>query len=363
MNGRHAGIAYFISAHGFGHAVRSCDLIRSFARLYPEIPITLSTGVPDEFIRDRLANASVTLRNETFDVGMVQLDSVQVDVEATLRRVIELERKRADLIEGIAHFLRGSEIGLVVADIPFLPIAAAREAGVPSVVLANFTWDWIYEEFAERDARWRDLVARIAADYACADLLLRLPFHAPMPAFREVEDIPLLAEPGRPRREEIARVTGADSGKTWVLLSFASLRWGREAMERLERMAHVEFFAMAPLDCPGGGVHTVPREVIPFSDLLASVDVVVSKPGFGLLSECVVNRKPLIYVERTNFREYSILESAIRRHLPHRKISAEELYGGDIEGALRDILSAPAHFVPVPAGGGPRAATILRQML
>ena len=43
--------------------------------------------------------------------------------------------------------LRQVEADLVVADIPPLGIAAATAAGIPSIALGNFTWDWIYSAY------------------------------------------------------------------------------------------------------------------------------------------------------------------------------------------------------------------------
>ena len=44
---------------------------------------------------------------------------------------------------------------------------------------------------------------QIAEDYACADVILRLPGHAPMPAFRESEDVPLVVRHARRTRQQV----------------------------------------------------------------------------------------------------------------------------------------------------------------
>jgi hypothetical protein len=71
------------------------------------------------------------------------------------------------------------------------------------------------------------------------------------------------------------------------------------------------------------------------------VDAVISKPGFGILSDCMVNRAPLIYAERENFLEYPILEAAIRKYLQHAHIPAEQLYRGDLQESLDRIGKCP----------------------
>ncbi len=84
-------------------------------------------------------------------------------------------------------------ITLVAADIPPAAFAAARAAGIPSVGISNFSWDWIYEGLAAGHPGYDDVLASMREDYRCADLLLRLPFHGEFPAFRRIEDTPLVA--------------------------------------------------------------------------------------------------------------------------------------------------------------------------
>lgn len=356
-------LAYYISAHGYGHGVRSCDILRTFLRLFPGVPAVIVSDLPASFLRNRLARATVEVRPGAFDVGMVQRDSVRVDVPATLDRVLELCRRREPLLKQETRFFRERNIGLVVADIPALPLRAAKQAGLPAVAVGNFAWDWIYEEFIPRDPRWAEVVSIFREDYAQADLLLRLPLHEPMVAFRRVEDIPLVATPGRPRREELAAMTGARPDRTWVLLSFTSLDWSEDALDRVERLDAYEFFTVKPLEWHRRNLHAVDREQIPFSDVLASADVVISKPGFGLISECAINRKPLIYVDRRDFREYPILEAGVKKYLKHQHLTAARLYDGDLSEELAAIAGRPGPEAELPSGGAAVAARRLAEQL
>jgi L-arabinokinase len=45
--------------------------------------------------------------------------------------------------------------------------------------------------------------------------------------------------------------------------------------------------------------------------LTASADVVISKPGYGVVSECFLNGTPLLYIPRMDFAEYPVLKAAI----------------------------------------------------
>ncbi len=356
-------IAYYVSAHGYGHGVRSCDIIRALIRLYPDVAITLVSDLPAAFLRNRIGSGRVTIRAGAFDVGMVQLDSIRVDVPATLARVQALYAQEERLVSAQAHFLREIGARVVVADVPAIPIEAAKKLGRPAVAVGNFAWDWIYGEFAEADARWTPLVKRFEQSYAKADLLLRLPFAEPMSAFPKKLDVPLLATPGKDRRRELAAMMGADPAKTWVLLSFTSLEWNEEALARVEKLSSYEFFTVRPLNWRRHNIHPVDREKIPFSDVLASADIVVSKPGFGLMSECVVNRKPLVYADRSDFREYAVLVESIRRFLRNQHIPSAQLYAGELGEALDQIAKQPEAPERLGAGGDEIAARRIAEFL
>ena len=351
-----AAIAYYITAHGYGHGVRSTDIIRAINRLYPEINVHIITGLPAPFLRSRLGADNISIRVRDFDIGMVQLDSIRVDVAATLDRALELYAARERLLAEEIVFLEETGINMVVTDIPSLPLEAAAQAGIPRAAVGNFSWDWIYSEFLTEDARWLPIVEMFREQYSRSDLLLRLPFHDEMTAFPVKEDIPLVAHPGNPCRDRIARLTGCDPEKKWVLLSFTTLDLSEEALARIERIKDREFLTVLPLQWRRSNIHAVEREQASFSDVLASVDAVISKPGFGILSDCVVNHKPLIYADRTNFREYPVLEESIRKYLKHVHISTEDLYRGDIESSLRAVETAAEPLLSLPAGGDEIAA-------
>ena len=185
---------------------------------------------------------------------------------------------------------------------------------------------------------------------------MRLPFAEPMKSFPNIEDIPLVATPGRSRRDELVKLTGCDPKKKWILLSFTSLDWDEQALNRAEELSEYVFFTVKPLEWRRRNIHAIDRSRIQFSDVLASVDVVISKPGFGLMSECVLNRKPLIYADRADFREYHVLVEGIRRYLKNVHIPAELLYRGELGDALAAIWNRPEPKETLAAGGDETAA-------
>jgi hypothetical protein len=352
-------IAYYITAHGYGHGARSCDVLRALLESAPGRPIHIVSDLPPDFFRDRLPPGAWSHRPGHFDVGMVQVDSIRVDVPATLARCRTLLAQAAALQAREEEFLRAQPVGVVVCDIPAIPLVAARRRGIPALAVGNFAWDWIYEEFLPREAAWRPVVDHFRAGYAQCDLLLRLPFAEPMAAFPHRVEIGIPARPGRNRRAELAAMTGADPGKNWILLSFTALDWDDDALARVAALRDWEFFTLQPLQWQGPNIRAVDRRRVPYADVLASADAVLTKPGFGVLADCAANRKPIIYVERTEFREYPVLEAAVKRCFQQVHLPARQLYRGDLRAALEAIPHAERPRETVPAGGDLEAARII----
>lgn len=350
-------IAYYITAHGYGHGTRSCDMIGAINRLAPAARVHVITDLPVDFLRGRIPAAQNSFRRGAFDSGMFQLDSIRVDLARSLAEAEKIQARRDELIEQEREFMRSEKISVVVADIPAIPIEAARRVGIRAVAVGNFGWDWIYEDFVGREPRWREVVESFRNGYRQADFLLKLPFAEPMAAFALQRQLPLVAAVGQNRREELAGLYGADPCKPWALLSFTTLDWDAAALARVAALKDFEFFTVMPLAWRDArNIHAVDRHRVSFNDVLTSADLVVSKPGFGILSECCVNDKPLVYAEREDFREYAVLEAAIARHLRGVHIPARKLYAGELEEFLRRGLDAPPAREPLGGGGAEIAA-------
>jgi hypothetical protein len=356
-------IAYYISAHGYGHGVRSCGIIRAINELYPQLNIQIVSTLPSTFLDNQFTSCRNSIRAESFDIGMTQIDSIRVDVPSTLARVRQLYSRRKERVKQEADYLKRQGIRLIVVDIPALPLEAAALAGIPSVAVGNFSWDWIYSEFALQDSAWAPIVDIIREEYSRTDLLLRLPFCDSMKAFPHIEDIPLVASPGESRRAEIAGMTQCDPAKKWILLSFTTLEWNDEALGRIEHIRECEFFTVRPLEWNRSNMHLLDRNQMTFSDMFASMDAVISKPGFGILSDCIANRKPLIYADRSNFLEYQILADAIRKYIRHVHIPASKLYRGDLKESLDRIWESPEPTKILPLGGDRIAAHRIAELL
>src|SRR5262245_22339358 len=106
----------------------------------------MRSRVPVSFI-ERSALVALELQQADTDTGVAQIDSLRIDEEATARQAASFYQQFSARVTAEAEVLRTLNASLVVGDIPPLACAAADRVGIPSIVLGNFTWDWIYTAY------------------------------------------------------------------------------------------------------------------------------------------------------------------------------------------------------------------------
>jgi L-arabinokinase len=80
---------------------------------------------------------------------------------------------------------------------------------------------------------------------------------------------------------------------------------------------------------------------VSYEDLVAAADVVISKPGYGIVSECVANGTALLYTSRGRFLEYDVFTAEMPRVLRCRYLPQTDLLAGRWGDAVRALLEQP----------------------
>ena len=355
-------LAVYVSGHGFGHATRTAEALRAMRERAPELKVTVSTRAPASLFD--VVGGPLAIRPLECDVGLVQKDALTIDEPATAAAVRGFLAGWDRLVASEARFLRDSGARLVLGDIPPLAFAAASAAGVPSIALGNFSWDWIYRHLARREPALGKPADLAAAAYERATLLLRLPFTCDLGAFLRFEDVPLVARRPSVDKKDARRRLGLDA-RPVVLLSFGGV--GMPGLEPavFGRLDEYLFLLTGPV--AAGAAPNVRRldmaellaRGLGYPDLVGASDVVVSKPGYGIVSDCIGARTRLVYTDRGDFPEYPVLVAEMPRYLPVAYVSNEDLRDGRLGDALKQVLAAP--FPETPRTNG--AAVVAEKLL
>lgn len=324
-----------ITNHGFGHATRVASVAATVKTLRSEIDLVLATTAP-QWLLDEYLPLEYEYRPVAFDIGVLQADSLSMDLPATLARLKEIQANQAETIAAEATYLKQRGVDLVLADIPPLATAIAHAAGIPCWMMSNFGWDFIYRAFGPEFTAIADWIETC---FSQCDRLFRLPFHEPMSAFPQVEDVGLTG--GNPRYEP------ADLRARWqlqappertVLLTFGGLGLQAIPYHHLTQFPDWQFLTFDQ-DAPDlANLFQVPRRGFRPVDVMPLCGRIVSKPGFSTFSEACRLDVPIITIPRNDFAEGPVLVNAMQDYSWHRVLIPEEFFQGKW-----DFLTQPLH--------------------
>lgn len=344
-------LVYYISGHGFGHASRSIEVINALVAADPTRPVHVRTAAP-RWLFDLTARVPIRVDTVDTDPGVVQRDSLSLDAAETIRRANRYVQDLPALAAREAAHLREVDAAAAVADIPPLGLEAARLAGVPAVALGNFTWDWIFRDY-EGGAAAADALGEV---YRRSGRALRLPLHGGFETIPEVIDLPFIARQARHAPADTRRRLGLPDGRLalvsfggygvsgidldalsrtegWTLLVSASVPFGPDGVPLAQVATRG---ALHPLDEPA-----MYARGLRYEDVVAAVDVVVTKPGYGIISECVANDTALLYTDRGQFIEYGVLVREMPRYVRCAYLPQAEILTGHWQTALDRLIAAP----------------------
>lgn len=366
-------LAYVVSSHGFGHAARACAVIEALWERDPRVRVEIFAGTPDWFFAQSLDHRAPSpdayrVHQAVTDVGLRQATALREDAEATRRALDEL----LPFDEGcrpLAKALAATGPDVVVCDISPWGLVAARRIGVPSVLVENFTWDWIYAGYPEL----RSYVEPFAEAFALADRRIQSePICRPVDGARVVPPVSR-----RPRRDRAAtrERLGVEGDSELVMVTMGGVAWRYDALDALrasDRSAGGRRRAWlvaggAPSDDEKGGDGGVEGDVVRrgnvlllphrsrhyHPDLVAASDVIVAKLGYSTLAEVASARARLAYVPRPAFPESPPMERWARLHLATRRIEPEEMESAHWAARVAahvDELSALDAGRPAPRG-------------
>lgn len=343
-------IAFFISPHGYGHAARAAAVMEAIHHLDPAVSFEIYTRVPNWFFTDSLAG-TFTYHPLLTDIGLAQKSSLAEDLPETIRQLDRFLPFEQAQIERLAQQVTNAHCRLVVCDIAPMGLAVAQTAGIPAVLIENFTWDWIYEGYlptvttprlAEELKRHIDYLHRWfkAADYHIQT----------EPVGRPTARADLVTGPiSRPLREsphQVRKALGLPDQAKMVMVTMGGIPWHYTFLEQLYSRDSLYFVI------PGADKATQITDqenilLLPHQsdfyhpDLINAADVVIGKAGYSTVAEVHQAGVPFGYVVRSNFRESEALVAYIKAEIAGLAISETVFRDGRWLSALPELLAMP----------------------
>lgn len=354
-------IVFDVSGHGFGHLAQVAPVVGELrARLPANDRITVRAGHPPEVLAAFLP-ADVAVAPPPPDAVLAMHSPIDVDGPASIARYAALHADWPGTVDAEASRLAALAPDLLVSDVGYVGLAAARRLGVAAHPLCSLDWYAPFLAYCRACPDFDRIAGEILDAYRGASTFLQLAPHLPMDYLEDRRAFGPVARRGRNRRAELERRFPALAGKRLLLFAQGGIDGGFRP-ENLPWTSEVCWVCPGEVPIGAEGVMAQSRLGLSFIDTLASVDVVVTKPGYGTLVEAVCNGVAVVSVERPDWPESPHLQAWTLAHGRGAFVPRSDRWLDEALSVALD-LAAGARPAPLDPSGANEVAAFLARRL
>ncbi len=353
-------LAVAISSHGYGHGAQTATVLTALRTHCPDLRLTLLTGLPRKFLENRIPG-EFQLIDWRGDFGMQMSSALEVDLTRSAADYAVFHANWDVRLAETVAMLESLAPDLLLANVPYLPLAASARIGLPGIALCSLNWADIYRHyFSDRPGSSAILECMLSA-YNSAEMFLCPAPSMAMPDLCNVRPIGPLARLGHNCRATLCAQLGVSESQRIVVISPGGIPL---SLPLQDWPVSNDISWVIPDDCamPRADMHTFASLGIGFTDLVASVDAVLGKLGYGTVAECACNGTPLLYMPRPNWPEEHCLAEWLQVHGRCAPIRYEQVLRGELREALERILAQSIPLAPRPTGADEAARLIWQRL-
>lgn len=284
---------------------------------------------------------------------------LSVRIEHTAQMYRDMHNDWEARVREYARQLEGHGCDLLLSNVSYLSLAAARYLGVPALALCSLNWADVYRYYCHRVQGFERIHRQMVEAYASAELFLTPEPSMPMNPLFNTHCIGPVAATGLDRKSEIHARLGADPSCKLILVAMG----GHDMQLSVDWPDRSDLVWLVPGSWQVSQARTVAMETLdmPFLDLLASCDLLIGKPGYGSFTEAACAGTPVLYVLRPDWPEERYLVEWLHKYGRCRQLAPGQLPGGGfVEDALALMDAPPPEDRPYPVGIEEIAQTIRR---
>lgn len=306
-----------ITAHGWGHLSQTAPIMNVLRTRNPDLELVVRSGIDASIVVQKLGPLSGYYTSDT-DFGLVMQGPFVVNRTATLGRYSLLHDHLDEHIESLAALIRMERCDAVFSNVGYLAVAAARRARLPVVVCSSLNWCDVFAAYCGDLDGAGKILSDMRAAYRSADLFVRLAPGMSMSSFKTHPVLRPIANVGQRSRAALANAIGVGAGSALVLCAFGGMLPAEPPpfVHRPEGLT-----ILGPSAWSRYGVIPVDSLSLAYADVLASVDSVVTKPGYGVVAELGCTGTPAIMISRGEWPEEPYLLDWLAKHGGHMTLN------------------------------------------
>ncbi|MBZ4192813.1 MAG: hypothetical protein LAE24_00690 [Candidatus Contendobacter sp.] len=346
---KHHYLYVALSGHGFGHLAQVGPVLNEWRRRWPEARLTVQSALPAEVLRQRIGG-EFTVVTGAADFGMIMADALTVRVAESLAAYRAFHAEWDERLAWQERLLREAAPDVLLADVPYLTLAAAARLKIPALALCSLNWADILAGYCPDVPDLAELRAPMLAAYRGAVAFLQPTPSMPMPELGNARSIGPIAALGRNRRLEINRRLGLRGDETLILMGLGgvAMRPPLEIWPTLPGMRWLTPPAWNPSRADMASWAGL--DDCSMLDLIRSCDGLFTKSGYGAFTEAVCNGTRVLFVARDDWPEEPWLSRWLIEQGNGVKISPRQLATGELAEPLRALLAQSVQPPVAPTG-------------
>lgn len=322
--------------------------MQALLRLSNDFHFHVFTKVPEWLITESVNSNHITYHFMDTDLGLIQKNPFEEDELATiveLQRRIPFEKHNYDTL---CNELDRLKLDIILCDIAPIGIYSGKQIGIPTVLVENFTWDWIYEGYTQIAKQANQEIEYLRNLFQQATVHIQT---EPV-CFRSAENgssnlytVPPVSRFHEASREEFRSNLSIDSKKPLLTISMGGIQGGSIPFKRLKEYKDYSFvipdltLAKTRSD---KNLYFLGRDAkIYHPDLMAASDIVIGKMGYGTFAETYSSGVPYYYITRSKFRESKIMDAFAKEHTQSLSMTEDDFISIDWMKNIPQLLSSP----------------------
>lgn len=318
-------VAFFISDHGYGHITRNLPIARELIARGHEVAIV--TGMEQAKVAKPYLN---NVPDTSFcvcetDAGLVVYPgTLKIDRQSTIDKIESHLQQWPRLISS------APDADVYVVDIVPWALIAAKERGIRSILITNFTWVEQYLPFASLKT-----VEKYKSAYRLADKVIyyELANQAVRDMLGKGADIGLVC---RPFNAEKVKQIKEQHQRPVVFMSLGRSNTGLNFEIDVSGLPY-DFIVTSSLNVKGDNVQRLDVSVENTQDYLKASDICIAKAGWSTVAEALLAGVKLVLVNRSDTPEDTMTIDILKTRGDAVSVTVDDLK--NFENIISNVLN------------------------
>lgn len=320
-------IFVFVSSFGFGHLTRTIAIIREILKISSEYFFHLfaSKSQCDFFIKsiNNEYQNRIRIYPISTDMGLhYDKGELSPNIAKSINNAYEFYvAKKNRILDKIRKQMINDDLGLIYSDASPLAFDIAKEYNMKSLLVSNFDWFSVFKnlicENNSLENKKLSICKSLEDSYSKNSLLLKLPLSDEdcfsLNSEIKVKEVGFFSREKTMSHNEFLEKYELEN-KFTIFLSFGkTLKLNlkkRGILSNIEQNQDINIIT-SNINQKVKGIHQIPKNVTESQNWIGNCDLFIGKPGWGTMTECVMNNVKMLLVPITsNIESNKLIEYA-----------------------------------------------------